>query len=99
MAWAFATKEHKHGMDYCVHPDSFDIKNVPTALLLQVSARDRTGRAYKFCTHTFTVPFAAGFMLRHRSEVAFSPQLRKGTVEVLLLQRPNQLLAHSSEPG
>ncbi len=69
-------------------------------LLLQVSVRDGTGRAYKPCTHTFTMPFAAGFMLRHRSEVAFSLQLRKGTVEVLLpLQRPNQLLARSSEPA
>ncbi len=79
-------------------PDSFDIKNVfPTALLLQVSARDRTGRAYKPCTRTFTVPFAAGFMLRHCGEVVFSPRL---TVEVLLpLQRPNQLLARSSEPA
>ncbi len=101
-AWAFATKEHKHGVDYCVRPDPFDIKNVPTTLLLQVSARDRTGCAYKPCTRTFTMPFTAGFMLRHRGEVAFSPQLRKGTVEVLLLlllQRPNQLLGHSSEPG
>ncbi len=104
-AWAFATKEHKHGMDYCVlHPlcpDSFDIKNVfPTVLLLQVSARDRTGRAYKPCTRTFTMPFAAGFMLRHRGDVVFSPRLRKGTMEVLLpLQRPNQLLARSSEPA
>ncbi len=44
-AWAFATKEHKHGVDYCMlhllRPDSFDIKNMfPTVLLLQVSARD-----------------------------------------------------------
>ncbi len=102
-AWAFATKEHKHGVDYCVCPDSFDIKNVPTALLLQFSVRDRTGRAYKPCTRTFTVPFTASFMLRHRGEVAFSPQLRKGTMEVLLLllllQKPNQLLGHSSEPA
>ncbi len=103
-AWAFATKEHKHGVDYCVldplRPDSFDIKNVfPTALLLQVSARDRTGRAYEPCTRTFTVLFAAGFVLRHRGEVVFSPRLRKSTVEVLLSpQRPTSRWRAAASP-
>ncbi len=100
VAWAFATKEHKHSVDYCVRPNSFDIKNVPTALLLQFSVRDRTGRTFKLCTRTFTMPFTASFMLHHHGKVVFSPQLHKGTVEVLLpLQRPNQLLVHSSEPA
>ncbi len=73
-----------------LRPDSFDINNVfPTALLLQVSARDCTGHAYEPCTRTFTMLFAARFVLRYRSEVVFSPQLCKSTVEVLLsLQRP-----------